>query len=134
MPTRKEWSLKSKYWMPAEDLATARHYAKRYPSWIAELKEIGGISGLSYDREAVQTSGNSDPTAKQAMRRKELGDKIALIEQTVAEADVSIYTYLLEGVTKGTQWEILAAKGMPCGKNYYNEKRRKFYYLLAKKI
>lgn len=131
---RKEWSKKSKYWLPAEDLATAKHYAKRYPLWVAELKTCGGISGLSYDKEAVQTSGNSDPTAKQAMRMAEILDKINLVENAVAEADPTIYRWLLEAVTIGTNYDILIAKGMPCGKDYFYNRKRKFYKILAGKI
>lgn len=131
---RKELSKRSKYWLPPEEYATARHYAKRYPLWLSEIKTIGGISGLSYDKDAVQTSGDSDPTAKQAMRRKDLSDKCDLIERTVAEADVTIYKWLLEAVTLGTNYENLSARGMPCGYQYFYDKKRRFYWLLAKRI
>ena len=37
-----------------------------------------------------------------------------------------------EGVTCGVSYGVLAARGIPCGKDYYYDKYRKFFWLLDK--
>ena len=60
----------------------------------------------------------------------------ARIEQTAIEADPELYPWILEGVTQdyATYRYLRDAKKMPCGKNMYYERRRRFYWLLSKKI
>lgn len=131
---RTELSKKSKYWLPREDYATARHYALRYPNWLKELKTYKGVSGLSYDKDAVQTSGNSDPTMQEAIRKRELALKVELIEECAYKADPSIYDGLIRAVCYGDTWEKLYAGGLPCGRGRFYEMKRKFYWLLAHRI
>lgn len=131
---RTELSKKSKYWLPREEYATARHYALRYPNWLKEMRSYTGVSGLSYDKEAVQTSGNSDPTSKEAIRKAELSRKVELVEECVYKADPTIFNGLLRAVCYGDSYEKLAAGGLPCGRGYFYDKKRKFYWLLASRI
>lgn len=131
---RRELSKKSKYWLPAEEYATAYHYARRYPLLEAELKTIGSIQGLSYEGEAVQTSSCGDPTEAAGIRRAEISRKMEVVQTAAAEAAPDIAEFLMLGVAYGLTFYQLAERGIPCGKNYYYEHRRKFYWLLAKKI
>ena len=47
-----------------------------------------------------------------------------------------IYPWILEGVTTdyATYRYLRDSKKIPCGKKMYYERRRKFYYLMSKKI
>jgi len=59
---------------------------------------------------------------------------VNLIERTAMEAGVEIYPYLLQAVTAGKSYiNLKMTQNVPCGKNYFNKRRRKFYYLLARK-
>ena len=66
------------------------------------------------------SGGGSDATADAAMRRAELIDKVALVEDT-ARAAVSgydeIYPYLLRYVTtEGCTYRMIDQQGVPCGR------------------
>lgn len=59
---------------------------------------------------------------------------IALIEQTAMEAGPEIYVYLLRAVTSEKSYlNLKMMQNIPCGKNYFYDRRTLFYYLLAKK-
>ena len=74
----------------------------------------------------------SDKTAKLAMRAVELDGYMRLVVRCCKEADNYIWTWLLEGVTEGVSYGALAARGIPCSKDYYYDRYRKFFWLLDK--
>lgn len=100
---------------------------------------------LKYKKDTVRSTevtdmptshGNGDATANLAVRRAELQRKCELIEQTAIEADPDIYQYIIKGVTTeyATYRYLREIAGMPCGKNMYYDRRRKFFFLLSKKM
>lgn len=57
----------------------------------------------------------------------------SLIRYGVAvDVDESIWTYIFEGVTCGVSFGVLVTKGIPCSKDYYYDRYRKFFWLLDK--
>lgn len=112
------------------------HFCMQYSEWKDELK---------YKKDTVRSievtdmptgHGNGDATANLAVRRAELQRKCELIEQTAIEADPDIYQYIIKGVTTeyATYRYLREIAGMPCGKNMYYDRRRKFFFLLSKKM
>lgn len=73
-----------------------------------------------------------DKTSKVAMRAAELDGYMRMIAKCCKEADESIWTYIFEGVTCGVSYGVLVTRGIPCGKDYYYDKYRKFFWLLDK--
>lgn len=125
----------SKYWVPAEVFKTALHWSLSYPLWVAELSiEPDPSRAIRYDSERVQTSGDNDPTFELASRRDTLRRKKELLEETVRSVAPEIYNYLLLGVTQGRTVYQLLDEGMPCGKDYFIERRQQYYYEISKKI
>lgn len=55
-----------------------------------------------------------------------------MVVKCCKEADESIWTYIFEGVTCGVSYGVLVTRGIPCGKDYYYDKYRKFFWLLDK--
>lgn len=56
---------------------------------------------------------------------------IAMIDSVADEAGEAIAEWLLRAVTtEGLSAEKLIANGMPCGKDYFYERRRRFFELL----
>lgn len=132
---RNELSVNSKYYLPKEDYLTALHFCLRYPTWEAVLStEPDTSKAIAYDGLKVQTSGGGDPAAEIAMERAEYGRKKQLVDDTIHEAAPEIEKYLKLGVCYGmTEWQ-LESMGMPCGHNVYYNLRRKFYWMLARRI
>lgn len=79
-------------------------------------------------------SGDNDPTFSASARAEALADKMKIIEDTAREADSRIYYYLLMAVGYGWKFDRLKAHGMPAERDLFYDRRRKFYYLLSKKI
>lgn len=126
---------RSRWWIPKEDFKTAVHWALRYPLWVAELSIDPDTSrAIVYDKDKVQTSGGFDATSELAIRREELSRKKDLLERVVDLAGHDIYRYLLLGVTEGLTVYQLIDMGMPCSKDYYVDRRQRFYYELSRRI
>ena len=105
-------------------------------------KEIAETTGLKYwevrdyGQEGKGSPSQASATERLAIKRAELQEKCERIEQTAIEADADIYQWLLEGVTTdyATYIYLRDAKGLPCGDQKYYRARRKFYWLMSKKI
>lgn len=112
------------------------HFCMQYNEWQDELR---------YKRDTVRSIGitdmpvshsNGDATAALATRRADLSHKCEIIEQTAIEADPDIYQYIIKGVTTdyASYRYLKTVMDIPCGKDMYYDRRRKFYWLLSNKI
>ena len=127
-------SANSKYYIPKEEYLTAIHWCLRYPLWCAEL-ELEPDTGKAIEyKEHVQSSNSFDPVQELAIRRAEIAAKKKMVEDTIKEVDESIYQYLLLGIGYGFTEHQLKQKGMPCGHNYYYNKRQQVLYEISQKI
>lgn len=126
----------SKYYIPKQDYLTAIHYSLRYPLLQEEYRTAADTSkGLTYDKDKVQTSGNFSSTEDIGIRLAEIKEKIDLIDATLIEAAGEVLApFLRLGVCFGLTYVQIQNRGIPCGHNHYYEIRRKYYYLLSKKI
>lgn len=126
-----------KYKLLKHEFYMAYHYALQYQAWKAEYHALADPStAIRYDKERVQSSNDLDTTERNGIRRAELKDKMAKIEQTALEADSELYQYILLGVTnEDMTFDVMQAKmKIPCSRNTYYDRRRRFYYLLSSKI
>ena len=126
-----------KYVLKKHEYLQAKWYALGYDAYIDEYNALSNdLRGIDYSKDRIQTSLTGSSTEDFAMRRAALKQKIENIEQSAIEADPDLYQYLILGVTQeGITYNALRMlKGLSCGQNEYYSIRRKFYYLLAKKI
>lgn len=114
----------------------ALHYALQYPEWKDEYEMLSDSTrAIVYDNPCVQVTIDANPTERLAERRAELADKIRIVEEAAKEAEPSLYNWLLMGVTREyATFSFLQGLDIPCGKDMYYDRRRKFYYLLAGKM
>ena len=129
---RSKFSTTSKYYISKHAFLAVLHYCMMYQEWLAEYKSSAGLRGV---QSGSGSSGVGDPTASQAIRLKELSDKIDLIERTAYDAEPAIASYLLRGVTiEGMTFDRLKGQGMACERKMYYDRRRKFYWLMSKRL
>ena len=125
--------INKKYGISKHAFATAYSYCLQYSEWKADTYRSPQVTGMP-----TGSGGGSDATADAAMRRAELIDKVALVEDTARAAVAGydeIYPYLLRYVTtEGCTYRMIDQQGVPCGRTLFYEIRRKFYYMMAKKI
>lgn len=127
---RNEVSKKSPYYISKHRMLELKHFCMQYEEWRKEKAKISVLQSYGYSE--VQRSGVSDKTSKLAIRAAELDGYMALVVSCCKEADNYIWTWLLEGVTEGVSYGALVARGIPCSKDYYYDRYRKFFWLLDK--
>ena len=132
---RPELSTKNKYWIDKHRHYELKHFCLQYPMWkktYAALNELS-ISSSIIGCNIGSSSEPSDPTAKCAMRKLYYSEKIKLIEKAAIEADEDLWFYILKAVTEGYSYTYLKTKmDIPCGKDLYYDRYRKFFWLLNK--
>lgn len=114
----------------------AMHFAYQYHEWKKELTGLTDTSKAIQYSDMPKGSLNPDPTGDLVERREHLVHNVDIVERCAMESDPDLYEWLMLGVTNdGVNYESLKTlKGIPCSRNTYYDRRRKFYYLLSKKI
>lgn len=126
-------SRKNKYWISKHRHYELKHFCLQYPTWKYEY-EFLNIPTISTSVLDGLPSGSSisDPTANSVVNKISYAERIQLIEDTVMKTDKYLYEYLLRAVTEGLSYTYLKTRlKMPCGRDYYYEKYRKFFWLLS---
>lgn len=129
-------SRKSKYYLNNELYDTVLHYARNYPTWLAEYSICDQNSGIRYDKTRVMTSGDYDPTETLGIKRASLREKLDKIESAarIAAPDDVLREFLMLGVCFGYTVTMLEQRKMPCNHNIYAAMRSRFYYELAQTL
>lgn len=130
-------SENSKYYIPKEDYLTAIHYALGYPLLKEEVETMANTSkGISYEKDKVQSSSGYDSTFEAAVKIAESNKqhKMQMIDDTIKLVADGMDYWLRLGVCYGLTFDQLKGKGMPCERDCYYLMRRKFYFVLAKRI
>lgn len=135
MPNIRKETMK-KYNISPHRFMELYHFCLQYNEWRDELKyKADTLKSVQITDAPAAGGGVSDGTARLAARRVELEKNCELIEQTAIEADAEIYPYILKAVTnEGISYKYLKMVcDIPCGKDMYYDRRRKFFWLLSQK-
>lgn len=128
-------SEKSVYYLHKDYYVAAVRYALQYKTWKGEIQTSADtVAGIRYDKEKVQTSNNYDSTSETAIRRAEIGEKIKMIDDIIAEVAPGLEEYLRMSVCYGFTYYQLIERGMPLNRNAYSVLRQHFYYELHRRI
>ncbi|RHR51959.1 hypothetical protein DWX10_16200 [Clostridium sp. AF18-27] len=111
------------------------YWCLQYNEWRDELKYKTSTVGAMEITGMPAAHGGGDATQQLAMHRAELEQNCRLIEQTAIEADPEIYQYIIKAVTDEdiTYRYLKTIMDIPCGKDMYYDRRRKFFWLLNQK-
>lgn len=129
---RPEVSKKNKYWIDKHRHYELKHFCLQYPLWKRAYADfdISDIRISSIERSPTSNLPG-DPTAVRALVRAHYLERINLVEQTAVETDQFLHNYILKGVTEGLSYTYLkTSMGMPCSKDTYYDRYRKFFWLL----
>ena len=130
---RAEISEKNKYWIDKHRHYELKHFCLQYPEWKKAYASFDD-SSISVSKINPMPSNNipGDPTAKRAVMKAYYSERIKLIEKIAMETDKYLYSYILKAVTEGLSFTYLKTKlGIPCGKDMYYDRYRKFFWLLS---
>lgn len=131
---RPEISTKNKYYIDKHRYYELKHFCLQYGEWKkAYLACTDSVIYASKLDDSIKSTTPSDLTAKYAMKRVWYGERLKLIERTAMEADEYLWHYILRAVTEGLSYVHLKTKlNIPCGKDMYYDRYRKFFWLLSR--
>lgn len=127
---RARLSTNNKYYVETHRYYELKHFCLQYHNWKREYHELDGLSQCT-DEDEIKD--HKDPTYDAAVKRLLYFDKMKAVEQAAIEADADIYSYILKGVTEGRSYNYLrTVLNIPCGKDLYYDRYRRFFWLLDK--
>ncbi len=128
--------LSEKYKISKHRFFELYHFCLQYNEWKDILKSNTDGVGAIVNDGLPHGNNTSDSTGNIGTLRAEISQKCEIVEQTAIEAAPEIYKYILKAVTNEnvTYHYLSNFMKMPCGKKMYYENRRKFYWLLSKKV
>lgn len=127
---RARLSIKNKYYIDTHRYYELKHFCLQYHSWKQEYYELDGLTNYK-DKDKIED--HKDPTYDIAEKRLLCFDKMKVVEQTAIAADANISDYILKGVTEGRSYNYLkTVLNIPCGKDLYYDRYRRFFWLLDK--
>lgn len=131
---RPELSQKNKYYIDKHRHYELKHFCLQYHNWKQAYLALDEPSISISTFERIPT-GNlpGDPTGARAVAKAQLYERINMIEQIAKEADDYLWKYILKAVTENLSFTYLkTALDIPCGKDMYYDRYRKFFWLLNK--
>lgn len=134
MKMRPELSKKNKYWLEKHRYYELKHFCLQYPHWRELYYTSDGVARTRLDDiSSSKRNEFSDPTLKCVERREDYIERINLLEEVAYLTDPVIGKYVLRGVTTDTSYDILNARSeIPCGKDMYYDRYRRFFWILDK--
>ena len=129
---RAEISEKNRYWISKHRHYELKHFCLQYPTWKKEYASCrAGLPAAPIER-LPSSNVPVNPTERIAIKRAYYQDRIDLIERVAMEADRYLYEYIIKAVTEELSYTYLRSKlGIPCGRDMYYDRYRKFFWLLS---
>ena len=132
---RAELSRKNKYWISKHRFYELYHFCLQYQEWKDEYATLDGKKAINMDG-MPHGSGVGSPTEALGIQRAELSAKINLVESAAHETDPALEKYIIKGVTdeNATFTYLKMIMGIECSDFTYYARRRKFFWILDKKL
>lgn len=132
---RPEISKNKKYWISKHQYYELKHFCLQYREWknfVLYLEEM--IGNVSNRIKVVDIKGPPANQIEKLVERKMFFEnKMALVEKMSAVSDNEIGNYIFKAVTEGRSFDYLRTKfDIPCGRDMYYDRYRKFFWLLSK--
>lgn len=132
---RPELSEKNKYWISKHRYYELKHFCLQYQLWKKAYAALDSLTIKSPILDDLMSNTNipGDPTAKWGIARAYYSERIHMIEKAAMAADKELCVYILKAVTEELSYNYLKSRlEMPCGKDMYYDRYRKFFWLLSK--
>ncbi len=131
---RPELVESNKYWISKHRYYELKHYCLQYPIWKKAYVAFDDPIISTTMIEKIPTSNMpGDPTGKRAVMKAYYKEKIKLLEDVAKDADPYLHKYILKAVTEELSYNYLRSKlDIPCGRDMYYNRYRKFFWLLSK--
>lgn len=131
---RPEISKKNKYWVDRHRYYELKYFCLQYPKWKSAYLELDGFKAQVFDPTLISRSSfPGDPTSKAAEEKMMYLDNMKIVEQAAFATDKELGKYILKAVTEDFSYNQLKTKvGIPCSRDTYYDRYRRFFWLLDK--
>ena len=124
---RTEVSKYNPYYISKHRYLELKHFCLQYPEWERKWREFRVIS--AFDPEKIPGGKKpANPVEDAAIKRMTLERNMRMVEEICRQADEAIADYIFECVAFGKSFKYMT--GIPCGKDYFYDRYRKFFKLL----
>lgn len=129
----KELSIDNPYYISKHRYYELKHYCLQYPEWehMIRLKLSESLKSSSMLKMDGNKRFKSDKVSEIASLTAHLQHQEEEIFSCCMNADPLIATYIFKAVTEGKSYDTLVVDGIPCGREYFYIRYRKFFYLLS---
>lgn len=118
-------SKSNKYYISKHRYYELKHFCLQYPEWKKKI--------IIFERSIKNANFIDDPTGENATKLADLENNIKLIHNISLQADESLSNYIFKAVTEERSYTNLKTMlEIPCGKDMYYDRYRKFFWLLDK--
>lgn len=123
---RPELSQNNSYHISKHRYYELKHFCLQYHEW-----ESARRTDILKSSSIIKPGSEwSDPVGDAAAKNADIYRNMKLVRDAALSID-GIGEYIFKAVTDGYSYNYLRTKlGMPCGKSYYYEKYRKFFWVL----
>lgn len=130
---RPEVSRRNPYWISKHRHYELKHFCLQYHTWKQTYAALSELCASSVWDRIPSSSVPGDPTAKCAIKRIYYLERINLIEKTAKDAGEELQDYILKAVTEDLSYSYMKARlNIPCGRDMFYERYRRFFWLLDK--
>lgn len=130
---RAEISEKNKYWISKHRHYELKHFCLQYYTWKKIYSELDGFGGGGSNESGSRSNIPGDPTANCVEIKTAYLERMDLVRRTAYEADPYLANYIFKAVTENLSYTYLKTKmDIPCGRDMYYDRYRKFFWLLSK--
>lgn len=128
---RPKLSIKNKYYISKERYYELKHFCLQYIEWSKELNSMRIMASPNIDIR-VMTS-HEDYISEIAMKRAKLNSNIDMLREVAEETDTFLADYILKAITEGRTYEYMKLNyDIPCGRDMFYDRYRRFFWLLDK--
>ena len=132
---RSELSKKNKYYISKHRYYELKHFCLQYYEWKNKYLEMSCWSNRGgFGEKSGKNLYFGDETGRIGSDLAQISHNIKIIEDSCEEADPYLSSYIFKAVTEDRAFTYLKmVMEIPCGKDYYYGRYRKFFWILDKK-
>lgn len=128
-----ELSQDNKYYISRHRYYELLHFCRQYTEFLAKKEEIlaSCVRPVIFDNVPASDVPYKSHMEHWAIKLANVDEKIKLIEQTAVDADDQLSGYILLAVTSGLGFDAMKARyDVPCSRNTFYDRYRKFFWIL----
>lgn len=129
---RPELAKDNKYYISKHHFYELKHFCLQYGEWKERYESLLDTRKSLEIGERVDTSNSRNIVENIAAELSELSYRMKLVEDLTRVADTEIGDYIFKAVTEDLSFAYLQGKlGIPCGKDMYYDRYRRFFWMLG---